>query len=142
MSTWTLREARKRVYQIISSDPTVSELATGGVIPITQSYSFEDRVSLGPHVFYYPQSHVRDGFRRWRVRLVAEVVVPFGDYEVDGERVDAYEYSERLMSAVINAIEVPRHGEPRIAAELGGGLVVGDSVYIWQVYVETVVVSL
>jgi len=140
VSGWTLREARRRVYELISSDVTVQALATGGVIPINRLYSFQDRTSLGPHIFYYPQSHVKDGFKRWRVRLVAEVVVPFGDeYAIDGEPVDAYEYSERLMSAVINAVERVRPGEPVIAAELGGGLVVGDGVYIWQVYLETVV---
>ena len=134
-----IREARRRIYESLSTDSSVTELATGGIIPINEGYSFQDRVARGPHLFYYPQSHIKDGFRRWRVRMVVEVVVPFGAYEVDGETVDAYEYSEQLMSRAMRAVERTPHGAPQPAVEIGGGLMMGDGVYIWQIYVETVV---
>lgn len=137
----TIRESRKRLYQILSADPDVTSLATGGIIPISSTYAELDRLRLGPHIFYYTQSYQREGYKRIRHRMIVEAHVPFGTYQLNGSDVDAYEYSEALQSAIIAAIETTNHGDGIIVNELAGGLLSGDGFFVWQIIVESVVTS-
>lgn len=135
----TIRESRKRLYQILSSDADVTSLATGGIVPISSTYAESDRLRLGPHVFYYTQGYQREGHQRIRHRIVVEVHVPYGNYDLNGNTVDAYEYSEALQSAVIEALDTKRHGDGIIVNQIAGGLLIGDGFFAWQIIVETVV---
>jgi len=134
----SIREARKHLYQKLSSSADLASLATGGIIPISASYSESDRLALGPHVFYYSQSYQKEGFKRWRHRMIVEAVVPYGEYQLNGVTVDAYEYSEALQSAVLEALGLVEHGQGKMVFEVAGGLVTGEGFFVWQIIVETV----
>lgn len=138
----TLREARKRLYQILSADTDVTSLATGGIVPISSAYAELDRLRLGPHVFYYTQGYQREGHQRIRHRIVVEAHVPYGVYDLDGSDVDAYEYSEALQAAVIKALDTKEHGDGIIVNQITGGLLVGEGFFAWQIIVETVVTGI
>jgi len=137
----SLRESRKHVYEKLAADGDLASLAIGGILPISDEYTEADRLARGPHVFYYTQGYTREGFRRYRHRLVIEVHVPLGNYTVDGNTLDAYSYSEIMQSAVLSALEVGEHGSGKVVQEIGGGLLIGDGFYVWQIVVETVVVK-